>query len=203
MRPEIRWALASAAALAVGVIGAVPYARLAAPYYAFVDSLLAAHHPWEISRVDVKPGKSSLGAELQLEGYVRRRMNSREHAARVVGRVQVGEVVESPLVFWTLLLAWPARSTRRRALRCAIGVPVFLALEAITTATQLLLPMAQASALLAGDRDPVTDWDHWSRFLEFGGQFALAAAAAIVVASMTQRAPRSMAYGHAEKLTQN
>jgi hypothetical protein len=47
--------------------------------------------------------------------------------------------------------------------------------------------MAQASAMLAGDSDPVTPWDRWSRFLEAGGQFVLAFGSAILVAAMTRR----------------
>jgi hypothetical protein len=187
MGPELRCGLAAAAALVIGVAGAAPYARLAAPYYAAVDRLIAASHPWEVARVEVRPGKSDLTAELQLQGYVRRDKDAAERAARVVGRVQVGEVVETPIVFWTLLLMWPASSLRQRLIRFLVGVPVFLGLEAATTATQLVLPMAQASAILAGDKDPLTGWDHWSRFLEAGGQFVVACFGAFMIASSTRR----------------
>jgi hypothetical protein len=189
MRPDIRWGLAAAAALAIGVGCAEPYARLAAPYYRLVDELLATGHPWEIAGVAVAPGKSELTAELQMRGYVRRSMSAANHAARVVGRVQVGEVIETPLVFWTLLLGWPAATPRQRAWRLAVGIPVFLAMEAFTTGTQLMLPLAQASAILAGRPDP-TAWEHWSRFLEFGGQFVLDCAAAMLIAAATQRHTR-------------
>jgi hypothetical protein len=182
MRPNMRWALAATAALAIGIYCAAPYAQLAAPYYAAVDRLIATGHPWEVTGVGVNPGKSKLSQELQMEGYVRRDMNAEKPAARVIGRVQVGEVIETPLVFWTLLLLWPAASIRQRATRLMIGVPVFLGLEAITTATQLALPLAQASAILAGDSDPVTAWDYWSRFLEAGGQFVLICCGAFIVA---------------------
>lgn len=191
MRPDLQWGIVAAAALAIGGTCAARYARLAAPYYQFVAERLAAGHPWEIAGVAVKPGKSRLTEELQLDGYVRRRMDSPDHAARVVGRVQVGEVVETPIVFWTLLLAWPAATRRQRAARLIIGVPVFLGLEAITTATQVMLPLAQASAMLAGDADPVTAWDHWSRFLEFGGQFVLDCGAAIILATLLRQPPHA------------
>jgi len=46
-------------------------------------------------------------------------------AARVVGRVQVGEVIETPLVFWTLLLVRPAASIRQRVIRVVVGILIF------------------------------------------------------------------------------
>jgi hypothetical protein len=51
--------------------------------------------------------------------------------------------------------------------------------------------MALASAMLAGDPNPVTRWDHWSRFLEAGGQIVLASGFAILVASTTRRSRAS------------
>jgi hypothetical protein len=195
MRLELRWGLAATAALALGVGCAEPYARLAAPCYALAAELLARGHPWEIDRIVVAPGRTRFTAELQLHGYVRRSMSSPDHAARVVGRVQVGEVVETPLVFWTLLLGWPAATLRQRAWRLAGGIPMFLCLEALTTGTQLMLPLAQASAILADDPDPVTPWDHWSRFLESGGQFVLDCAAAALIAAAPGRHTRRTAAG--------
>jgi hypothetical protein len=171
VRPELRWGLAAAAALTIGVTCAEPYARLATPFYAAVDRRISLHRPWEVTGVDVRPGKSNLTAELQLQADVFRYQGAPNRAARVVGRVQVGEVIETPIVFWTLLLMWPAASIRQRVTRLIVGIPFFLTLEAITTATQLILPMAQASAMLAGDSNPVTPWDRWSRFLEAGGGF--------------------------------
>jgi hypothetical protein len=185
VRPEIRWVLAAAGALGLGVTFASQYAELAAPYYGNIARLMAAGHPWDVESVGVHPGKSHLSAELQLRGYVRRHREDREPAARVIGRVQVGEAVETPLLFWSLLLLWPATSLGQRAVRLLAGVPVWLGLEAITTASQLMLPLAQASAILAGDNDPITLWDRWSRFLEAGGQFALVCGFGVIVAAST------------------
>jgi hypothetical protein len=84
---------------------------------------------------------------------------------------------------------WPARSVRARGLRAVASLPAFPALEADTTVTPLILPMAQASALPAGQLDALTAWDLWSRFWEAGGQFMIVAAAAIVV--VTTIAPAS------------
>jgi hypothetical protein len=187
MRPEIRWAMAAIAALGLGVTFAEPYARIAAPYYAAIAKLIAAGHPWKVGTAEVNPGKSRLSAELQLQGYVWRQREDLRPAARVVGRVQVGEVIETPLLFWTLLLLWPAKSLSQRAVRLAVGVPVYLGLEAVTTTIQLMLPLAQASAILAGDNDPVTPWDYWSRFLEAGGQFVIVCGCAIIIAASTGR----------------
>ena len=186
MRPEIRWALVATLALALGVTCAEPYARLAAPYYAAVARLLSLGHPWTIVSVEVKPGTKSPSPELQLVGEVRRRPEDPRPAGRIISHVQVGEAVETPVVFWTLLLMWPANSMRQRLIRLAIGIPIFLGVEAITTAVQLMHSMAEVSALLAGEMNPVTPWEHWSRFLEGGGQFVLACGFAILVLASTK-----------------
>ena len=187
MRPEIRWALAAALALAIGVTCAEPYARLAAPYYAAAARLLSLGHPWTIVSVAVKPGTKSPSPELQLVGDVRRQPEDPRAAGRIISHVQVGEAVETPVVFWTLLLVWPANSMRQRLMRLAIGIPVFLGVEAITTAVQLMHSMAEVSAMLAGELNPVTLWERWSRFLEGGGQFVLACGFAVLVLASTKR----------------
>ena len=102
--------------------------------------------------------------------------------AQLVGRVQVGAVVEGPVIFWTLLLAWPARPRRRMA-ALLLGVPVFVVLETSTTVCQLISGFAEASAIMAGDPDPVTPWDHWSRFIESGGRDVLAVVGALLTLS--------------------
>ncbi|MEJ0005157.1 MAG: hypothetical protein WDM77_01880 [Steroidobacteraceae bacterium] len=191
MRTEIRWGLAAIIALAIGATCAQPYARLAAPWYAAVARLIAMDHPWQVTGIDVRPGNSNLTAQLQLAAEVFRYPGALKPVARVIGHVELGEVTETPLVFWTVLLIWPAASIRQRVRRVLVGVPVFFALEASTTAIQLMLPMPQVMAILAGDPDPVTLWDDWSRFLEAGGQFVLACGCAILVASLPPRRARA------------
>lgn len=186
MRPEIRWALAATLALAIGVTCAEPYARLAAPYYAAVARFLSLGHPWIIDSVMVNPGTKSPSPELQLVGEVRRAPDDPLYAGKIISHVQVGEAVETPLVFWALLLVWPANSMRQRWIRLAIGIPVFLGVEAVTTGIQLMHSMAEVSAILAGELNPVTPWEHWSRFLEGGGQFVLACGFAILVLASTK-----------------
>jgi hypothetical protein len=175
------------AALAIGATFATPYARLAAPYYAAVDRLIAAGHPWSIVSVQVKPGAKSPSPELQLVGDVRRRPEDPQPAGRIVSHIQVGEAVEAPVVFWTLLLLWPLGSPRRRWLSLAIGLPMFLCLEAVTTGIQLMHSMAEVTAILAGESNPLTLWERWSRFLEAGGRFVVEIGAALLTVAIVKR----------------
>jgi len=187
VRPEIRgWSLGAVTAFAIGVTFAAPYARLAAPYYAAVDRLFAVGHPWTIVSVSVEPGTKSPSPELQLTGDIRRRPEDLRASGRIISHVQVGEAVESPVVFWGLVLLWPAGATRQRLLTLAIGVPIFLGLEAITTAVQLMHSMAEVSALLAGATNPLTLWERWSRFLEAGGRFVVEIFAALIAVSLAK-----------------
>jgi len=181
VRCEWRWAAAAAIAFSVGVICAEPYARLVAPYYAAVDRLIATMQPtWTIDEVVVAQDSKSHGTVLRMTGEIRRQAGDAKPAAKLVARTQVGEAVETPMVFWALLLAWPAATVRQWPWRLALGIPIFLVLEGVTTAVQLVHSMAAASAILAGDNDPLTLWERWSRFLEAGGQFVLAAAGALL-----------------------
>jgi hypothetical protein len=190
VRREWRWVIAAVAALTLGVTCAEAYAQLAAPYYAAVDRLIAAMQPWTIEELVVTRDPKSPGMVLRLTGEIRRQRDDSRPAAMVVSRVQVGEAIETPLVFLTLILVWPAATSRERLLRLAVGLPVWLSLEAITTAVQLLHPMAEAAAILSGDDNPLTPWERWSRFLESGGRFVLAFVAALLALTLTQRLSR-------------
>jgi len=191
MRPEWRWALFAAAALAIGAGAAQRYCGLAAPYYTLAARWIAFGHPWEVSKIEVV--NSGPGMVLRLTGMVRD--DDGRPAAKLVSKLQVAAVVMSPIVYWTLLLAWPVRSLRERLAALAIGIPVFLCLEAATTVCQLLDPLAYASAILSGDRNPVTWWEHWSRFLEAGGRIALALIAAIFAVTLSRPIFSSAAAG--------
>jgi hypothetical protein len=182
------WAVAAIVAFAVGAAGARPYARLAAPYYQAAAECLAQGRPWLLAGVDVVTPASSPGAVLQLTGWVRHYARDARPAARVVSKLQVAAVVQSPLIFWTVLLMWPATSRRERLARLFLGIPVFLGLEAATTVCQLLSPLASISAMLDGnpDPDPLTLWERWSRFLEDGGRPVLALGAAIFAATVAK-----------------
>jgi hypothetical protein len=188
MRRELWWGLIAIAILAVASIGAQGYARLAVPYYAAVARLLALGHPWRIVSVDVRSSDAGPGSVLILVGDVHRQSGGARPAARVVTRVQVGEAVEAPAVFWTMLLLWPAVSIRERLVLIAVGLPMFLGLEAITTGVQLVHSLSEASALLAGEKDPITVWERWSRFLEAGGRFVVEVCGVLMTVVIAMRA---------------
>jgi hypothetical protein len=185
MRPELRWFLVLAIVLSAGALSAESYVRRAAPAYQAAANLLADSHPWRIVSVSVTPGHGSPSPELTLVGVVRLNEDARSPGAVVVDRVQVGEVAEGPIVYWTLLLLWPAKARRERLARIALGLPVFVALESMTTFFQLTYALFDTSAELAGNHSPVTLWDRWSRLLESGGRFAIEVAAALVAISAT------------------
>jgi hypothetical protein len=181
MRRELTWLAAAGLALIVGATCAQGYARLAAPYYRVVAQSLGTTHPWMITDVIVVDDQQSNGKVLRLTAEVRQHSDDLRPAALVVSRVQVGEVIENPIVFWTLMLLWPAGRTAQRLWRLAVAIPVFACLEAMTTGVQLVHPLAQASALLAGELEPLTLLERWSRFLEAGGRFALEVSSALMV----------------------
>jgi hypothetical protein len=185
MRREWKWALIATGAIAAGACGAESYARLVAPGLAAVATMVASFHPWRIDDLAVVGGSPGRSAVLRMRGEVRRQRSDPLPAVIVVGRVAVGEVIEAPIVFWTLLLLWPARDGRERWLRAALGVVVFLGLE-IAFACELLYPMADASAVLAGDPDPLPFWERCSQFVEAGGGFVLSAAAALLTVAALQ-----------------
>ncbi len=197
MRRELWWAVIAITTLVVASTCAQGYARLAAPYYAAVARLIAHRHPWRIVSVGVTRSDVGPGSVLMLIGNVYRASGDARPAARVVTRVQVGEAVETPAVFWTMLLLWPAASLRQRLARLALGLPVFFALEALTTAVQLTHSLAEASALVAGAQDPITLGERWSRFLEAGGRFAVEACAVLFTVVISQRLGRD----HTRKLS--
>jgi hypothetical protein len=198
MRREWTWILAVVVAFAVGATGAEAYARWGVPFYTAATTLIAEMHPWRVIKVGVTQDEAKHGAVLRLTAEVRRHREDLRPAAVVVSRVEVGEVVETPIVFWTLVLMWPAQTARQRGLRIVVAIPMFLALEVVTTTCQLLHPLAEASALLAGETDPLTVWERWSRFLEAGGHFVLEVGAGLLsVAIISRTRPSRERFGTA------
>lgn len=198
MLREWRWLIGVSAALVVGALVAESYARAAIPYYTLVARWIAAEHPWTIVSMDVSEHLGR-GAILQMVSTVRAHIDDPAPAARLVAKLQVAAVVESPLIFWSVLLMWPCTEYRQRLLGLLTGIPVFLALEVATTVCQLLTPLAYASAVLAGKSVSVTLWEHWSRFLEEGGRVTVALVAALctiaLVGGIDRAAARSTGEG--------
>jgi hypothetical protein len=188
MRRNLRYVLAATVALILGATFAETYARLAIPYYEVVTSVIADLHPWRVLDLSLDRGRSNPGASLRMTGEVRRSRDDLEPAARVIIDVQVGEVIETPVVFWAVVFVWPMTTLRRRLVCVAVGIPMFLVLEAATTGCQLVHSMADASAMLAGEADPLTAWERWSRFLEAGGRFALELCAAVLTVALSAAA---------------
>ncbi len=197
MPREWSWALVAAGACAVGALGAESYARLAAPGLAGATTLLAGSHPWTVREVAVRREGPGGAAVLRMVGEVRRQGADTAPAAVVVCRIAVGEMVQAPLVFWTLLLLWPAQHARERWLRAALGVPVFLAVAIALAACHTLYAFADASAGLAGDPDPLTFAQRVSEFVEAGGGFVLEVVAALLTVAVSQRHGRPRARQHA------
>lgn len=186
MRRNLRYVLAAAVALILGATFAQTYARLAIPYYEVVTAAIANLYPWQVLDLSVVRDRSNPGASLRMTGEVRRSREDLAPAARVIVDVQVGEVIETPVVFWAVVFAWPMTTLRRRLTCVAVGIPIFLLLEAATTGCQLVHSMADASAMLAGEADPLTAWERWSRFLEAGGRFALELCAAVFTVALSR-----------------
>lgn len=186
MRPEWRWAAAAAVVLLVGACGAQRYVQVAAPCYRTAAEWLARGRPWTITGVDVAEDAARPGLFVRLHGEVRANLESARPAATLVGRVQAGAAIEGPLLFWTVLFVWPT-TLRRRAALLLMGLPVFFGLEIATTVCPLMNGFAEASAVIAGDPDPLTAWERWSRFIESGGRDVLAVCAALLVIALARR----------------
>ena len=185
-RHELRWIAAAVVALAIGAIGA-NLCPDPDPYYRGAAEILAMGHPWQVMAVELQSPEHGSGAVVRLTGLVKERPEDLRPSGRVRSKLQVAAVVESPIIFWTLLLVWPAQSHRQRLRRAALGLAAFLGLEAATTVCQLLDPLANMSAMLAGDRKPLTSWEMWSRFLEAGGRIVVAITAALLIIAATSR----------------
>ena len=200
MRLESKWALVAAVALTLGTLGAEPYARLLTPYYVAVSQLMARGHPWTIVGIDIGPSTQSPGKALRLTGFFYDRAGDSQPAGQIDAELQVAAVAESPLVFWTVLALWPVGSLRGRFVVLLFGVPIFLGLEASTTVFQLLSPLAYGSAVAAGDPQPSTGWDGWSRFIENGGRIALALTGAMLTVAAAQWTRKGAASGSPMKI---
>ncbi len=186
MPAKWRWFLVAALMLSAAAGGARYYAQAAIPYYAGVSKLIALFRPWQVLSIKSAMDSQNQSRVLLLRAFVFRHANDPQPAALVVSRAQVGEVVETPLIFWGALLLWRGLKAPRWRVFLT-GVPVFLLLEVLTTMCQLIQPLATASAILGGENDPRTFLDYWCRFLEGGGRFVIEVLAAAVAVAAAQR----------------
>jgi Protein of unknown function (DUF2919) len=190
MRIELRVLLGAMLALTVGILCARPYAQFALPYYSSVAGWIAAGHPWQITGLDIAPDDNAPGFVLRLTGAVFKHLGDAQPAGILISKLQVASVIESPVIFWSILIWWPLRSHWERAALLATGIPIFLCLESITTVSQLLTPLAFGSAAIAGKSAVVTPWEYWSRFLESGGRIAMAVVAAVLTVALVRSVGR-------------
>jgi hypothetical protein len=158
--------------------------RFAMPFYSVVSRCIADIRGWKVESLELRSSdRGPYGHALVLTGSVSASPDNGRWA-RVVTKLGVGAIVETPLVFWLLLVLWPTRSSREWGWSIFAAVPIFLVLEAATTITQLIHNLPDAEAILAGDLHPVTSWQVWSRFLEEGGRFAVVVLGASMAVSL-------------------
>lgn len=101
--------------------------------------------------------------------------------ARMTCTTLLGHAVQHPLVLLPLVFAWPATSTRKRALRLAACLPFLFAVELLDVPLVLL---GSAQDILVANFGP-KGWPFhrlipWMNFLNGGGRLALSAAAAVL-----------------------
>jgi hypothetical protein len=157
------------------------------PFYRVAARIISYDPRWQVEDVETSQSEHSPGRELKLHGAVRRLDTDTQPAARLIRRMAVGGVVEIPILFWALLIAWPLASWKKRLILLALGVPASLVLESITTVCQLVGEMAAVSAMLGGDPNPVTLWDRWSDFIEAGGREALTLLFVLACVALVER----------------
>ena len=180
MRRDGRWLCALLFSVAIASVAAPYYAHLAAPAWQAVARLTALGQPWRITGIEVTPSPDGPGTIVALTAIVTDAQADRTASARVTGKITTGAAIEPALVFWLLVLAWPAAHGRERWLRFAIGVPVFIAVDTATTVLALTHALPWATQVIAGAGDGDTAWDRWAAFLEAGGRFAVVTAVALV-----------------------
>lgn len=190
MKLGARLAAGSVLALVLGVTAAKDYCSFFANYYLSIARWAAASQPWTLQDAEVSTEVGQAGAYLRLRGEVRGGWTNVDPAALVATRVQVGAIAATPLIFWTIVLAWPIKTWRRRALSLFVGLPLFILVDSAATVGEMLTGFARASAILGGEESPVTAWDRWATFLESGGRVVLAVTAALAaIHGATTRSP--------------
>lgn len=182
-----RAALVLGLGLAVAPLAAPFYARLMAPYYGLVASVVGDLCGWDIVGVVVADSDAGHGARLRLTGDIYARPTDRLPTARSVSDVAVGEVVETPLVYLGILCLWPLPRGVARWRLLALSLPGLLLLEALTTVAQLLHAMPALARMVAGLPDTVALVDRWTTFLSAGGGVVLDCLVAVLAGTLLAR----------------
>jgi len=103
-------------------------------------------------------------------------------------RTLLGSVLQSVILFLSIILAWPAARWRDFSVRLLLAVPM-IALLLITN-----IPLGFVGVMLDFREHfpdiPVASLVYWNDFLQTGGPFALAIAAGILVISAADRRGR-------------
>ena len=169
---------------------AAPYARLVAPFHALAGAIVGRYAGWEVVKTAVEDTPGQHGRALALTADLYRRPSDRTAAARVVGRVTVGGVVEGPLVYLGLLALWPVRDWRERARLLCLALPGLAVIELLTTLPELLHTLPSVVGEIAGLPQAYTPWDRWTELLSGGGRFAIEVSAALLAIAVIRPAGR-------------
>ncbi len=188
MRIELRGSttrvLAALALAAAGVFAAASYASITLPLHRFTAGWAAALCACTLADLSVvRSGPIGSGA-LQLTAVVHAGAADSTPVAVVTNHVNVGGIAQVPIVLFALLLVWPARSMRERALRGLFALPALAMLELATTTLQLVAPLLALGTELQW-QDERSWLSGWSAFLESGGRIALAAVVALTIINVS------------------
>ena len=190
MRIERRAIALVAALLLAGATGAGGCATLLCPFYVAAVRTLSSSQGWQVVSAEVRTSQHGPGRVVALTTDLYRSPNDARSTARVVSELQVGAIAEGPIVLFAVLALWPLQAGRSRWRLLLAGLPVLLLLELLTSVPQLMHAMPAVVAMMAGEPDRATAWDHWSEFIEGGGRFVVACSLAILTAVIVSRARR-------------
>ena len=182
MRTERRGTVAALLLGAAGIVGASTYAGWTVPLHRVAAAWAAQSCACRIANVSVvQPGAGSTSA-LQLTAVVTEGPADSIPVAVVANRVNVGGIVQVPIVLLGLLLAWPAHARRDCAVRGALALLALPLLELLTTGSQLVAPLWALGAEM--QLRSVHGWmTGWTQFIESGGRIAVTAAIALLIIS--------------------
>ncbi len=140
-----------------------------APQYTVVDLRLQRPGGETLIALDIKTARAiNIGTKTVPAGVT---MNS---------STLMGNVVQHPIIYFSILLAWPGFLTRERLFLLLTGLPLLVLVEALDLPFILLGALEDLMLYnLAPDQLPGSRLVTWMDFLNGGGRLALSAAAAV------------------------